>query len=91
MVCHEPGRKESLGHPGHALASIEETIHLNVLHGRRTNPAIRCAGVALNTSAFEAGPARRLLAEECARLGLPCADPLRGGKEFERLVEACLE
>jgi hypothetical protein len=27
---------------------------------------------------------------EAARLGLPVADPMRGGPEFERLVDACV-
>jgi len=31
-----------------------------------------------------------LLASESRRLGLPVADPMRGGPEFERLVDACL-
>jgi hypothetical protein len=31
-----------------------------------------------------------LLAEQSARLGLPVADPMRGGVEFEGLLDACL-
>ena len=27
---------------------------------------------------------------ESLRLGVPVADPMRGGAEFERLVDACL-
>ena len=90
VVCHEPGRRQTLGLPGFAVPSIEETIELTLCHGRRTNPAVRCAGVALNTSGMTIEAARRLLADERERLGLPCADPLRGGAEFERLVEGCL-
>jgi hypothetical protein len=30
------------------------------------------------------------LAEYSEQLRLPAADPLRGGPEFDRLVEACL-
>ena len=58
--------------------------------GRRTNPAIRCAGISLNTAGFDESAARELFAEYGARLGLPAADPMRGGVEFARLVEACL-
>ena len=63
---------------------------MNLRLGRRTNPAIRCAGVSLDTSRLEAGEAHRLLAEQSARLGLPAADPMRGGAAFEHLVDACL-
>ena len=34
--------------------------------------------------------ARTVLAEYSERLHLPAADPLRGGPELDRLVEACL-
>jgi uncharacterized NAD-dependent epimerase/dehydratase family protein len=90
VVCHEPGRKTTLGLPDFALLSIEETIELTLRLGRRTNPAIRCAGVALNTAGMADAAARSMLAEESERLGLPCADPVRGGDAFERLVRASL-
>ncbi|MGO9934332.1 MAG: DUF1611 domain-containing protein [Steroidobacteraceae bacterium] len=91
IVCHEPGREIVLGHPGYALPGIEETIDLNLRLGRRTNAAIRCAGISLNTSGLDPGAAQRLLAEHSARLGLAVADPMRGGIEFEALVDACLQ
>jgi uncharacterized NAD-dependent epimerase/dehydratase family protein len=34
--------------------------------------------------------ARRVMAKESQRLGLPVADPMRGGEEFERLLDSCL-
>ncbi len=90
VVCHEPGREVVLGHPSFALPSIEETIDMTVRLGRRTNPAIRCAGLSLNTSRLDDDAARQLFAIESARIGLPVADPMRAGAEFDRLVEACL-
>jgi uncharacterized NAD-dependent epimerase/dehydratase family protein len=90
VVCRQPGRTMVLGHPGYALPSIEETIDLNLRLGNRTNPAIRCAGVSLNTSQLTDAEAPRLFATESARLGLPVADPMRGGEEFERLLDNCL-
>lgn len=90
VVCHEPGRDRILGHPGYALPSIEETIDLTLRLGGCTNPAIRCAGISLNTAGFDEDAAYELLGKESARLGLPVADPMRGGLEFERLVDACL-
>ncbi|MEP6483319.1 MAG: DUF1611 domain-containing protein [Rudaea sp.] len=90
VVCHEPGRNVILGHPNFALPSIEETIDMTVRLGRRTNPDIRCAGVSLNTSRLDAAVARQLFADESRRLKLSVADPMRGGEEFDRLIDACL-
>jgi uncharacterized NAD-dependent epimerase/dehydratase family protein len=90
VVCHQPGRDRVLGQPGYFLPSIDETIELNLRLGGRTNAAIRCAGISLDTSRLSENDANRLLAEESARLGLPVADPMRGGAEFRALVDACL-
>jgi uncharacterized NAD-dependent epimerase/dehydratase family protein len=90
VVCHEPGRTEMLGTAGYALTSIEEIVELTFLLGRRTNPAIRCGGVAFNTSALEEAEAVALMARESQRLGLPVADPIRGGPAFDALVDSCL-
>jgi uncharacterized NAD-dependent epimerase/dehydratase family protein len=90
VVCHEPSRKNLLGHESYSLPDVAETIDMNLRLGRRTNPAIRCAGVSLDTSRFDADAAARLLAAESARLGMPVADPIRAGAAFERLVDACL-
>jgi len=90
VVCHEPGRECILGHPQYALPSIAETIDLTVRLGRRTNPAIRCGGVSLNTARLDADDARELLQREGLKLGLPVADPIRRGPEFVRLVDSCL-
>ena len=90
VICHEPGRSEMLGHPGYAPPSVDEAIALNLRLGSLTNPNIRCAGVSLNTSGLDDDAAKRLMAQESARLSLPVADPVRGGDEFGRLVDACL-
>jgi uncharacterized NAD-dependent epimerase/dehydratase family protein len=90
VACHEAGREFMLGQPGYRVPDISETIDMNLRLGRRTNAAIRCAGVSLNTARLDAAAAQRLLADESALLGLPVADPMRGGPEFDRLVDACL-
>ncbi|HEY0682144.1 MAG TPA: DUF1611 domain-containing protein [Steroidobacter sp.] len=90
VVCHEPGRTHIIGLPDFPLPSLEETIDLNLRLGRRTNPAIRCGGVSLNTSKLSASEARELFATESRRLGVPVADPIRGGEEFEHLLDHCL-
>ena len=58
--------------------------------GRATNPTIRCAGVSFNTAALSPAEADALMTRASRELGLPVADPMRGGAAFERLVEACL-
>ncbi|MGH8137782.1 MAG: DUF1611 domain-containing protein [Steroidobacteraceae bacterium] len=90
VVCHEPGRERVLGHPGYLLPTIEETIELTIRLGRHTNPAIRCAGVCLNTARLDPAAAHELCARERARLGLAVADPIRGGTEFDQILDACL-
>lgn len=90
VVCHDPTRTLVLGLEGYALPAIEEVIDLTARLGRRTNPAIRCAGISLNTSALPEAEATAVMQAEQARLGLPVADPIRGGPAFEALVDACL-
>jgi len=90
VVCHEPGRTHVLGHSAFVLPTIEETIDMTIRLGRRTNPAIRCGGVSLNTSSLDEADALALLALHGEQLGLPVADPIRGGAAFDRLVDACL-
>ena len=90
VVCHQPGRQRMMGHEAFALPTMAEVIDLTVRLGRRTNPAIRCAGASLNTAALAPAEAEALMATESERLGLPVADPIRGGPRFEALVDACL-
>jgi uncharacterized NAD-dependent epimerase/dehydratase family protein len=91
VMCHEPGRQETLGVAHYPIPDIAEAIDLNLTMARRTNPRVRCAGVSLNTSRLEEAQSRITLAEYGARLGLPVADPLRPGEEFDLLVDACLK
>jgi len=90
VVCHDPARKRLLGDEEFAVPSIEEIIDLTIGLGARTNPAIRVGGISFNTASLGEEAARQLMAEESSRLGLPVADPIRGGEAFERLVNACV-
>jgi uncharacterized NAD-dependent epimerase/dehydratase family protein len=90
VVCHEPGRTDMLGTAGYQVATIEEIINLTLALGRRTNPDIRCGGFSFNTSALSEAAALEVMQRESARLGLPVADPIRGGPAFDALVESCL-
>ena len=88
VVCHDPGRQEVLGMPGYPLPSIEQVIEQTVALGRLTNPAIRCCGISLNTSALDADSAADVIAATARRLALPAADPIRG-VGLEVLLDAC--
>jgi uncharacterized NAD-dependent epimerase/dehydratase family protein len=90
VVCHEPTRTRLLGDEEFTVPSVEEIIELTIRLGSRTNPAIRVAGISFNTSALREDQALEIIAAESARLGLPVADPVRGGEAFERLVDSCL-
>jgi uncharacterized NAD-dependent epimerase/dehydratase family protein len=90
VVCHDPSRSRMLGDEEFAVPSVDEIIDITLRLGSRTNPAIRAGGVSFNTSELGDEEARQLMAKESARLGLPVADPIRGGAEFERLVDSCL-
>lgn len=91
VVCHEPTRSRLLGDEEFAVPSIEEIMELTMRLGSRTNPAIRCGGISFNTGSLRDDQAREIIAAESARLGLPVADPIRGGPDFERLVDSCLD
>jgi uncharacterized NAD-dependent epimerase/dehydratase family protein len=88
--CHDPTRERLLGDEAFLVPRVDEIIELTMRLGRRTNPAIRVGGVSFNTGAMEEGEALQLMAEQSRRLGLPVADPMRGGPEFDRLVDQCL-
>ena len=90
IACHDVARTCLLGHPEFPLPTVDEVITLNLRLGSRTNPDIRCGGVTINTSSLDEGAAAALLDREAERLGLPVADPVRGGARFEHLLDRCL-
>ncbi|MDH3472809.1 MAG: DUF1611 domain-containing protein [Rhodospirillales bacterium] len=79
VLCHEPTRTHMRGLPGYPLPDLEACLEANLAAARLTNPAVSCAGVAVNTSSMERDAAARYLEETEARLGLPAADPVRDG------------
>jgi uncharacterized NAD-dependent epimerase/dehydratase family protein len=92
VLCHDVSRDRVLGlEADYATPTLEEAIDVHVRLARRTNPKVRCAGVSLNTSSLSAGDAQAALAGIAQRLGLPTADPIRGGPLLNQLVSACLQ
>jgi uncharacterized NAD-dependent epimerase/dehydratase family protein len=90
VVCHDPTRKRLLGDEEFPVPTVDEIIDLTIRLGRRTNPAIRVGGISLNTSHLTEAEALATIAKESVRLGLPVADPIRGGADFETLIDSCL-
>lgn len=91
VLCHAVGRTHILGVDGYPTPAIPEAIERTVALARLTNAAARCAGVALNTASLSPDAAEAACTALAAEIGLPVADPIRGGAAFDRLVTACLE
>jgi len=81
VVCHEAGRAAHSGFPAYGLPEIEECIELHVRMGRRTNPAIRCVGVSVNTMPLPPDERAGWLRDLSRRIGLPCVNPLVEGPD----------
>lgn len=79
VVCHDATRTRVSGWEHYALPSIEECIALHTVTGRRTNPAIRCVGISVNTSALSSSERQEYQSRITAETGLPCVDPLIDG------------
>jgi uncharacterized NAD-dependent epimerase/dehydratase family protein len=90
VLCHEVGRDYILGLKDYPIPSLTEAIDLNLQLAKRTTPRVRCAGSSLNTSSLSEAQAEVVLTEHRTSLRMPVADPIRGGVEFDRLVDACL-
>jgi uncharacterized NAD-dependent epimerase/dehydratase family protein len=90
VVCHDPTRKRLLGDEDFVVPSVDEIIDLTLRLGRRTNHDIRVGGISFNTSGMHKAEAIATMAKESLRLGLPVADPMRGGPDFESLIVSCL-
>ena len=89
VLCHEPTRTR-MRNVEALMRDPGEVIDLTVLLGRTTNAAIRCVGVALNTSGLGAAAAAAAKLELETRFGLPVVDPLLDGVApiLDRLLES---
>lgn len=79
VVCHEAGRTELSGFPGHKVGDIAEIIRLTVALGKIVAPSIRCVGISVNTTRLNEGQAQAELARLAALHGVPAVDPVRFG------------
>ncbi len=79
VLCHDPLRPNIDGFPDFPLPDLPTAIRRYVEAAQLTNPAARCAGIALNTSKLSEPEARAALAKASTEAGLPAVDPLRWG------------
>lgn len=78
VLCHELGRTHLGGFGRFPIPALESCMETYLAAARLTNPAVRFAGISLNTSRTGAAEASRAMAEISDRLSLPCCDPIRG-------------
>ncbi len=92
VLCHAHDRRHFSGYgPAFPLPPIEQVIALHLAHARLRKPQARFAGISLNTAGLSEAEAEAAMSALEQAHGLPCADPLRAGERFERLVSACLD
>lgn len=85
VLCHEPTRTK-MRNVEHPIPDILACMNSHVEAAKLTNPAARCIGVCVNTSALDDAAAKACLAEIESLTGLPTVDPVRTG--VSRLVDA---
>jgi uncharacterized NAD-dependent epimerase/dehydratase family protein len=90
VLCHEVGRDRIKGLEDFPTPGLHEAIELTLQMARRTNKAVRCAGVTLNTSSLDSEAAFEIMTKTSRQLRLPVADPIRGGAAFAALIDACV-
>ena len=79
VLCHEPTRSHMRGLPEQPLPEIRQCIEENERAARLTNPAARCIGLGVNTSALSREDASAYLGQLEDQLELPCVDPMATG------------
>lgn len=91
VLCHAHDRHHVSGYgPAFPLPPMASVIELHLAHARLRRPKVRFGGISLNTAGLSESAAEAMMGELEHQHGLVCADPVRAGARFERLVEACL-
>ena len=89
ILCHEPTRAHMRGLPDYGPPTLELLRDTALPLAQWCNPAVRVAGISINTKAMEEAEARDHLAELSDRMRLPATDPFRFGAG--PLVDALVE
>jgi uncharacterized NAD-dependent epimerase/dehydratase family protein len=79
ILCHDPARSTIEGYPNHPIPELKEAIRRYVEAGQLTNPGVRCVGISINSSSLTDAEWADYANGLTEQLGLPVADPMRGG------------
>jgi len=85
VLCHEPTRTHMRGLPHYPIPDIDECMNAALQAASLTNPAVRFAGLSINTAALDEAEAKTLLAQLEDNYALPAFDPYRLG--VDKLLE----
>jgi uncharacterized NAD-dependent epimerase/dehydratase family protein len=77
VLCHDPTRSHIDGYPDFPIPALDVAATLYLQLARLTNPAVRLAGLSLNTSGLNETRRNEALAQGAALLGVPAFDPLK--------------
>ncbi len=79
VLCHEPTRQHMRGLSGRPLPELKRCLQANLDAARLTSPAVKAAGVALDTSRMAPADALAVCRQVGEALDLPCQDPVMMG------------
>lgn len=79
VLCHDPARTTIEGYPHVPLPSLPVAFERYVEAARLTNPGVRPVGVSINSSSLDDAAWQAYRERTERELGLPVADPMRGG------------
>ncbi|MEM9058506.1 MAG: DUF1611 domain-containing protein, partial [Pseudomonadota bacterium] len=79
ILCDRPARPHMMGLSDRPMPSLRDCLEAYEREARLTAPGARCVAISLNTSDLDEAAAQTLLRKTRDELGLPCADPGRGG------------
>ena len=89
ILCHVENRSYMRGMRAHKLPGLQETMEMNLLSARLTNPNAQFVGISVNTVDLSASDSEAVLQKYAAEFQLPCVDPVRTGVEpiVDRIAE----
>jgi uncharacterized NAD-dependent epimerase/dehydratase family protein len=87
VICHQPGRERLLG-LDYPVPALNDLAAMALAAARLTNPAVRVAGVSINSTGIADDRLAGLIDGIEAETGLPCCDPIRQG--VGKIVDAIL-
>jgi len=79
VLCHDPSRQTIDEYPDFPIPDLRVAIEDYLRAGRLTNPAVRCAGLSINSSSLSDADCAEYFRRLTGELGLPVCDPVRTG------------